>query len=146
MSDKAHRHRSTRPEWTITQLARQTGLTPDALRYYERIGLLPPPERTSGAHRRYGPDALDRVRFIQGAQRLGLSLAEISDLLTVRDTGTCPCEPAGALLRRHITTIDAELDRLTALRDELVAMAAALPAEDCPNPVPGTWRPARAST
>lgn len=127
--------------WTIAELAGRVGLTPDAIRYYERISLLPEPARTTGAHRRYGPDAVDRVQFIQGAQRLGLSLAEIGDLLAVRDTGTCPCEPARELLRRHLTDLNAEITRLSALRDELVAMADALPAADCPNPTPGTWRP-----
>jgi DNA-binding transcriptional MerR regulator len=127
--------------WTIAELAGQTGLTPDTLRYYERIGLLPAPPRTSGAHRRYGPSALDRIRFIQGSQRLGLRLTEIADLLVVRDTGACPCEPAAGLLRRRIADVDAEIARLTALRAELATMADALPASDCPDPAPGTWRP-----
>lgn len=126
--------------WTITVLATQAGVKPDTVRYYERIGLLPEPARTSGAHRRYGPDALDRLRFIQGAQRLGLHLEEIRDLLAVRDTGACPCEPAGTLLNRRLTELDTEIARLTALRNELAAMAKALPAADCPDPTPGTWR------
>ncbi|MEW1654026.1 MULTISPECIES: heavy metal-responsive transcriptional regulator [unclassified Streptomyces] len=130
--------------WTIAALARQTDLTPDTLRYYERIGLLPAPARTSGSHRRYGPDALDRLHFIQGSRRLGLKLEEIRDLLAVRDTGTCPCEPAATLLDRRIADIDAEIERLTKLRAELAAMAAALPADDCPDPTPGTWRPPQA--
>ncbi|HEX5596540.1 MAG TPA: MerR family transcriptional regulator, partial [Micromonosporaceae bacterium] len=90
-------------EWTISELARRVEVTADTVRYYERIGLLPAPQRTTGAHRRYGPAALDRLRFIQGAQRLGLSLADIANLLAVRDTGDCPCEPAADLLRRRIT-------------------------------------------
>lgn len=127
--------------WTIAKLAAQTGLKTDTVRYYERIGVLPAPARTSGAHRRYGPDALDRIHFIQGCQRLGLKLSEITDLLAVRDTGACPCEPAAELLHRRIADVDAEITRLTALRGELVAMAGALPAIDCPDPTPGTWRP-----
>lgn len=132
--------------WTIAELARRTELTPDTLRYYERIGLLPAPARTSGAHRRYGPQALDRLHFIQGARRLGLKLEEIGDLLAVRDTGACPCEPAAELLYRRITDIDAEMVRLTALRAELAAMAGALPADNCPDPAPGTWRPPEAAS
>lgn len=69
------------------------GVRPDTIRYYERAGLLPAPERTAAGHRSYDAGALDRLRFIQGAQRLGLRLADIRTLLTVRDTGTCPCEP-----------------------------------------------------
>lgn len=133
---------TARPDrgWTITALASQAGVKPDTVRYYERIGLLPVPARTGGAHRRYGPDALDRLRFIQGAQRLGLHLDEIRDLLTVRDTGACPCEPAATLLHRRRTELDTEIARLTALRAELDGMAQALPAVDCPDPAPGIWR------
>ncbi|MFU8849491.1 heavy metal-responsive transcriptional regulator [Micromonospora sp. SL1-18] len=130
-----------RTTWTITEVARRTGVTADTIRYYERIGLLPVPQRTAGSHRRYGPATLDRVQFIQGAQRLGLTLTDIGNLLAVRDTGTCPCEPAAGLLRRRISDIDAEMSRLAALRAELVTMADALPAESCPNPSPGTWQP-----
>ncbi|MFU8875458.1 heavy metal-responsive transcriptional regulator [Micromonospora sp. SL4-19] len=130
-----------RTTWTITEVARRTGVTADTIRYYERIGLLPAPQRTAGSHRRYGPATLDRVQFIQGAQRLGLALTDIGNLLAVRDTGACPCEPAADLLRRRISDIDAEMSRLAALRAELVTMADALPDENCPNPSPGTWRP-----
>jgi hypothetical protein len=68
---------------------------------------------------------------------LGLRLREINDLLAVRDTGRCPCEPAETLLRRRIGEIDAGLARLSALRAELVAMADRLPGPDCPDPAPG---------
>jgi DNA-binding transcriptional MerR regulator len=117
------------------------GITPDTVRFYERSGLLPAPERTPAGYRSYTPDALDRLRFIQGAQRLGLRLREIRDLLAVRDTGTCPCEPAEVLLRRRISEVDDELARLTKLPGELIAMADRLPELDCPDPVPGTWCP-----
>lgn len=126
---------------SVAQLAAQVGVRPDTIRYYERVGLLPAPPRTSGDHRRYGADALDRLRFVQGAQRLGLRLREIKALLDVRDTGTCPCEPAETLLRRRLSELDAEMARLQALRADLAHMVEALPAGDCPEPVPGRWCP-----
>jgi DNA-binding transcriptional MerR regulator len=126
---------------TVRELATAVGISPDAVRFYERSGLLPAPDRTPAGYRSYTPDAIDRLRFIQGAQRLGLRLREIRDLLAVCDTGTCPCEPAEVLLRRRITEVDAELARLTKLRTELTAMADRLPAPDCPDPIPGTWCP-----
>ena len=132
--------------WTIAELAGQAGVKPDTLRYYERIGLLTSPRRTSGAHRRYDPATLDRLRFIQGAQRLGLRLDQIGDLLAIRDTGECPCEPAATLLRRRLTDLDEEIARLTTLRAELRTMAKALPADNCPDPTPGTWRTPRRHT
>jgi DNA-binding transcriptional MerR regulator len=126
---------------SVSALAERVGVRPHTVRYYERIGLLPPPARTRAEHRRYDQTAVDRLQFVQGAQRLGLALREINDLLAVRDTGRCPCEPAEVLLRRHIGEIDAEVARLSALRAELVAMADRLPSADCPDPVPGRWCP-----
>jgi DNA-binding transcriptional MerR regulator len=123
----------------VAELAATVGVRPDTIRYYERVGLLPAPVRTAAGYRSYDSVAVDRIRFIQGAQRLGLRLADIRTLLTVRDTGSCPCEPAEELLRRRLAEVDAEISRLTALRAEMVAMADALPTADCPSPRPGTW-------
>jgi DNA-binding transcriptional MerR regulator len=129
---------------SITQLAAQTGFGPDTIRYYERTGLLPAPARTAGDHRRYDDRAVDRLRFIRGAKRLGLRLGDIGDLLALRDTGTCPCEPAASLLRRRQEEIDAEITRLTELRGQLTCMLTAIPGPACPDPAPGTWLPATA--
>ena len=125
----------------VAELASAVGLPSDTIRYYERAGLLPAPERTAVGYRSYDAGAVERLRFIQGAQRLGLRLADIRDLLAVRDTGTCPCEPAENLLRRRLSEVDAEIARLIALRGEMATMAEALPAADCPPPSPGTWCP-----
>lgn len=125
----------------MAELAGLVGLSADTVRYYERVGLLPPPARTSSGYRSYDRDAVDRLHFVQGAQRLGLTLRDIRELLAVRDTGVCPCEPAEDLLRRRLADLDAEMARLTALREQMVAMADALPAMDCPPPSPGTWCP-----
>lgn len=125
----------------VGELAKAAGVAPDTVRYYERSGLLPPPERTPAGYRTYDGAALERLRFIQGAQRLGLRLRDIADLLAVRDTGVCPCEPAEQLLRRRLAELDAEMARLAALREQMQAMVAALPSANCPPPVPGTWCP-----
>jgi DNA-binding transcriptional MerR regulator len=128
-------------ELTVGQLASSAGVRADTVRYYEREGLLPVPQRTEGEHRRYGPNDVDRLLFIRGAQRLGLRLAEIRELLAVRDAGTCACEPAEGLLRRHVAEIEKKMERLAALRAELLGMLAAMPGPDCPDPLPGTWCP-----
>lgn len=126
---------------TVGQLAARAGVRADTIRYYERAGLLPEPSRTDGDHRRYGPADLDRMLFIRGAQRLGLRLAEIRELLMVRDTGVCPCGPAETLLSEHMGEIDREIARLARLRADLARMVAGLsgPSGRCPDPVPGTW-------
>jgi MerR family transcriptional regulator, redox-sensitive transcriptional activator SoxR len=64
----------------IGELARQAGLRPSAIRYYEQAGLLPPPQRR-GAHRVYGPDALERLQLVRAAQTLGFSLTEVAVVL-----------------------------------------------------------------
>jgi DNA-binding transcriptional MerR regulator len=125
---------------SVAALARLVGVAPDTVRYYEKIDLLPPVGRTASSYRLYDDTSVDRMRFIQGAQRLGLRLADIKTLLEVRDTGICPCEPAEDLLRKRIGELDAELARLTALRVDLAAMVERLP-DDCPEPAPGTWKP-----
>jgi DNA-binding transcriptional MerR regulator len=125
----------------VGELATAASVTADTVRFYERVGLLPPPQRTPAGYRVYDMAALDRLRFIQGSQRLGLRLRQIRDLLTVRDTGVCPCEPAGQFLQTRLEELDAEMTRLGALRAELVEMVNALPSPRCPDPVPGTWRP-----
>ncbi|WP_046468414.1 MerR family transcriptional regulator [Allosalinactinospora lopnorensis] len=126
--------------YTVAQVAARAGVGPDTVRYYERTGLLPAPARTSGDHRRYGEAAVERLRFIRGTQRLGLRLAEIRELLVLRDTGVCPCEPAEGLLRRRIAEIDTEVERLSALRAELVTTLEQL-GPDCPAPISETWCP-----
>lgn len=125
----------------MSALAKRVGIGADTVRYYEKAGLLPAPERTAVDYRSYDESAVDRLRFIQGGRRLGLRLREIKTLLEVRDTGQCPCEPAEQLLRHHIGEIDRELARLRALRRELAVMADQLPGPDCPDPAPGTWQP-----
>jgi DNA-binding transcriptional MerR regulator len=123
----------------IGELAAATSLSPDTIRYYEKAGLLPDPARTPAGYRAYGPEAVDRLHFIQGAQRLGLRLEDIRNLLAIRDTGTCPCEPAADFLARRLTEVDAQIRRLESLRTEMVTMLEDLPAGDCPQPTPGTW-------
>jgi DNA-binding transcriptional MerR regulator len=125
----------------VSELAAAVHVAADTIRYYEKAGLLPAPQRTPAGYRAYGQSAIDRVQFIQGAQRLGLRLREIRDLLAIRDTGVCPCEPAEQLLRRRLAELDAEVARLAALRTEMVQMIDALPAADCPPLTPGTWCP-----
>ena len=124
--------------YTVSQLAAEVGSSPDTLRYYEKVGLLPAPRRTPAGYRQYDDDARDRLAFIRGAQRLGLTLADVRDLLAVRDTGDCPCEPAEQHLTRRLAEVDAEITRLEALRDQMGAMLAGIAAGTCPDPDPDT--------
>ncbi len=132
---------AARPGMSVAELAAKVGVGRDTIRYYERVDLLPPPPRTTGDHRRYPAEAVDRLRFIQGCQRLGLSLDDIRNLLEVRDTGQCTCAPAGELLTRRLADLDAEVRQLQLLREDLATMLDALGGETCRDPAPGTWCP-----
>jgi DNA-binding transcriptional MerR regulator len=134
---------TTMEPMTVAGLATRVGVKPDTVRYYERIGLLPVPRRTAADHRRYDESAVDLMRFIQGAQRLGLRLADIRQLVELRRTGECPCGPAATLVSRRLAELEDQITQLARLRDELRVIADRIPADDCPDPVPGTWRPRR---
>jgi len=75
----------------IQQLAKETGVAAKTIRYYEEIGLLPPPSRTENNYRQYGDKDIDRLRLVAGARRLDLSLEEIGELLDMRDRKEAPC-------------------------------------------------------
>lgn len=107
----------------VSDIARQAGVSPDAVRYYEREGLLPPAPRSPSGYRQYDETTADRIRFIKGAQEMGLKLAEIGELLEIQDRGACPCGHTKTLVERRIAEIDAEMDRLSELRNELASMA-----------------------
>jgi DNA-binding transcriptional MerR regulator len=124
--------------YTVSQLAASVGSSPDTLRYYEKAGLLPEPPRSQAGYRQYDDAARDRLTFIRGAQRLGLTLADVRDLLAVRDTGECPCEPAEQLLTRRLAEVDAEIVRLEVLRDQMRTMRDGIASGACPAPDPET--------
>lgn len=106
--------------FTIGELAARAGLTPDALRCYERLGVIAPVPRTTGGFRAYTADVLERVRFIKQAQRHGLTLAEIRELLRL-DTrrGASQCRQVQQLLTRKLADVDARLIELQAFRRTL---------------------------
>lgn len=97
--------------FTIGALADAAAVNVETIRFYQRKGLIPAPVRPSGSIRRYAATDLARVRFIKSAQRLGFSLDEVSDLLTLED-GT-HCDEARALAERKRRDVR---EKLTVLR------------------------------
>jgi DNA-binding transcriptional MerR regulator len=112
----------------VSDIAAQTGISRDAVRYYEKEGLLPPARRSPSGYREYDESTAARIRFIKDAQEMGLKLAEIAELLEIQDRGACPCGHTKTLVESHICEIDAEMKRLSGLRNELSKMAEL----DCP--------------
>lgn len=114
----------------IGQLARAAGVSTDTLRYYERLGLLPRAERSSGGYRLFGHSAGDRIAFIRKAQALGLTLAEVQEVLRIAADGTAPCKHVRAALAAHLRDVDTRIEELQSLRRTLaraLARSRALP-------------------
>jgi MerR family transcriptional regulator, redox-sensitive transcriptional activator SoxR len=107
---------------TIGQLAARFGLNSSAIRYYERNGVLPEPDRISG-QRRYGQDAIRRLEVLEVAKRAGFSLGETTVLLQSAEAGTPAFEALRALAERKLPEIDALIDRAHAMRRWMLAAA-----------------------
>ncbi len=107
----------------IGELGDQCGVTTKTIRYYESIGLLDEPTRTTSGYRDYGDDAVERLRFVRDAQATGLSLAEIASVLELKSSGERSCAHTMSLLDSHLAAIDEQIAQLTAARGELAAMA-----------------------
>jgi DNA-binding transcriptional MerR regulator len=98
---------------TITEMAARLGVRSDTLRYYERTRLISSAGRTTGGYRVYD---------IKAAQRSGLRLRSIAELLAISDSGNCPCGHTADLVRQRIAEVDSEINDLQALRDKLVRL------------------------
>ena len=103
----------------IGELAGQTGYTVEAIRHYERAGLLPKPARSTGNYRLYGSAHLERLQFIRHCRSLDMGLEEIRTLLAVRDEPEQSCDAVNAMLDLHITQVRARITELHALEQQL---------------------------
>lgn len=99
--------------YTIGQLARAAGVSTSTVRYYERIGLLQAAGRTGGNYRRYGREALERLRFIRAAQATGFTLEDTTALLQLRDGTASACQDVQARIAERLADLER---RLAALR------------------------------
>lgn len=110
-------------ELSISELARDTGVNVQTVRYYERRGLLAPPRRTRAGYRRFDALAARQVRFIKRAQGLGFTLKEVHDLLKLRADPETTCADIKTRARAKIKDIDGKLKLLTAMRQALAELA-----------------------
>jgi DNA-binding transcriptional MerR regulator len=81
----------------------------DTLRHYERIGILPPSQRTSGGYRIYPPAAIERIQLTQRALQLGFSLKELAEILRVRDDGGVPCHRVLSLAAEKLRSLSQQI-------------------------------------
>ncbi len=105
----------------IGEIARQTNVSIQTLRFYERKGFLPPPARTSAGYRAYGPADVRRVQFIRQSQQLGFPLKEIKELLDIHEHFS---KPQGALSARWRRAVRIARERLAVIDNKLLALAA----------------------
>lgn len=107
---------------SIGQLGKATGTAIETVRYYEKIGLLPPPARTSGNYRSYGLDEVARLSFIRRARSLGFGIAQVRSLLELADDRERPCGDVDTLARSQLQQVERKIADLSALQRELSSL------------------------
>lgn len=108
---------------TIGLLARESGVNLETVRFYERSGLLPEPQRSPSGYRHYQEQDVRRLRFIRRGRELGFSLEEIRNLLELAAHPEQPCASADQMVREHLDSIDARIRDLQNMRAELGKLA-----------------------
>lgn len=106
----------------IGALSKATGVNIETIRYYERIGLLPEPERTPAGYRQYGQDHLRRLSFIRKGRDLGFNIEAIRALLRLAEHPETPCQDADRLATEHLAEVERKIEELGRLRDALREM------------------------
>jgi DNA-binding transcriptional MerR regulator len=108
----------------IGEVAKRAGVTAPTVRYYEEIGLLPVPSRSSTGYRRYSEHTVEELRFIRKAQVLGFSLDEIGEILRLSRSGKTPCSHVLSLAHQHLAAVEERIRQLQQFRDHLAAEVA----------------------
>ena len=103
----------------IGAVASRSGVTPDTIRYYERLGLLPKPPRTSSGYRQYGDGIIKRLMLIRNAQQFGFSLRDIASFLRIRENGGKPCHDVRRSAEVMLNAVDQQIRALIATRKRM---------------------------
>jgi len=105
-----------------SEVAAAAHVNTQTLRYYERRGLLPQPQRTPSGYRAYTADAVRMVRFVKRAQQLGFTLDDIEELLHLADGGPVSCDEAKTMARARITDLQRRIENLAGMCDALARL------------------------
>lgn len=103
----------------IRELVQHAGISAKTIRYYESIGVLPPPERKSNGYRLYREADVERVRFVAGARNLGFTLDDIAEILALRDRREAPCRVVLDLLEQKAQEVARRIEALQRLEVDL---------------------------
>lgn len=123
--------------YTIGQLAKRARVNTDSVRFYERQGLLSAGQKTSSGYRLYSDDALRRITFVKHAQRCGFSLAEIRELLRMRDGGEVPASRVHRFVHEKRAQMEITITALQSMSRYLVELAGANPLNGSRPAAPG---------
>ena len=104
----------------IGELAAATGTTTETLRFYERSGLLPRAERSANGYRDYRPEVISLLDFIRRGRVAGLTLAQIREVIDLRETGEAPRDHVFQLMTARVVDIDRQIAELAVLRAALI--------------------------
>jgi MerR family mercuric resistance operon transcriptional regulator/MerR family copper efflux transcriptional regulator len=115
----------------IGQIAREAGVSVDTVRFYERVGVLPPPVRRPSGYREFEPAAIDRIKLTRELQAIGFTLGEVVDALAAHDAGGATCESERWRLDAVLGRVDAKVAELLALRERLVGAGHACDTGHC---------------
>lgn len=108
---------------TIGVLARDSGVNLETIRFYERSGLMPAPQRSPAGYRHYQEQDIRRLRFIRRGRELGFSLEEIRSLLDLAAHPESPCASADQMVREHLDAFETRIRDLQNMRAELSKLA-----------------------
>ena len=118
---------------TIGKVAKATGLNIETIRFYEKEGLLPAPDRSPGGHRLYSSDQVARLTFIRRSRELGFSMVEIRQLLGLVDGNEVSCERVKHIADAHLADIQAKIADLQKMKRSLETLSAECSGRDVPD-------------
>ncbi|MCC6613149.1 MAG: heavy metal-responsive transcriptional regulator [Anaerolineae bacterium] len=107
---------------SIGELSQQTGVSTQAIRYYEQIKLLPAPKRADNSYREYDDSDVERLQFVKRARQLDFALGDIAEILAFRDQNEPPCQYVMNVMAQQISAIEERVADLQRLRDELATL------------------------
>lgn len=101
------------------EVARRCGVSPDTVRHYERLGLIPAAARTAAGYRQYPAAACRRIRVVRSALSLGFTLKELAGVMAIRDGGGSPCRRVRRLAESRLALVETEIHERLRLRRRL---------------------------
>jgi MerR family copper efflux transcriptional regulator len=117
----------------IGDVAKRAGVSAPTIRYYEEIGVLIPPVRSTTGYRRYPERTVEEVLFVKKAQALGFTLDEVAEILRLSRSGKAPCSRVLSLAQQHLAAVDERIRQLQHFRRQLAAEVAKWDGRDQPT-------------